>query len=237
MTEKIFYQDSYQKTLSSEVVEVLDNGVILAATIFYPLGGGQPGDTGRLNINGHDYRVVDTRYADDRHNIVHILEDDNLSEIQVNDKVDMEIDWERRHRLMRMHTSMHLVCSLISAQATGGAVGETESRLDFDLQGEVVDKEQLTADLNALIDKAIPVTIGAITDAELDQKPELVRTMSVQPPRGHGTVRTISIENTDYQPCGGTHVRNTAEIGELIVTGLKNKGRQNKRISLALVEP
>ena len=237
MTEKVFYQDSYQKALSSEVVEVLDNGVILAATIFYPLGGGQPGDTGRLTINARDYRVVDTRYADDRHNIIHILEDDDLSAIRVNDKVDMEIDWERRHRLMRMHTSMHLVCSLISAQATGGAVGETESRLDFDLQGEVVDKEQLTADLNALIDKAIPVTIGAITDAELDQKPELVRTMSVQPPRGHGTVRTISIENTDYQPCGGTHVRNTAEIGELVVTGLKNKGRQNKRISLALVEP
>jgi len=237
MTEKVFYQDSYQKTLSSEVVEVLDNGVILAATIFYPLGGGQPGDSGRLTINARDYRVVDTRYADDRHNIVHILEDDDLSAIQVNDKVDMEIDWQRRHRLMRMHTSMHLVCSLISAQATGGAVGETESRLDFDLQGEVVDKEQLTAKLNALIDKAIPVTIGAITDAELDQKPELVRTMSVQPPRGHGTVRTISIENTDYQPCGGTHVRNTAEIGELVVTGLKNKGRQNKRISLALVEP
>lgn len=237
MTEKVFYQDSYQKTLTSEVVEVLDNGVILAATIFYPLGGGQPGDTGRLTINERDYRVVDTRYADDRHNIIHILEDDDLSAIQANDKVDMEIDWERRHRLMRMHTSMHLVCSLISAQATGGAVGETESRLDFDLQGEVVDKEQLTADLNALIDKAIPVTIGAITDAELDQKPELVRTMSVQPPRGHGTVRTISIENTDYQPCGGTHVRNTAEIGELVVTGLKNKGRQNKRISLALVEP
>ncbi len=237
MTEKVFYQDSYQKALSSEVVEVLDNGVILAATIFYPLGGGQPGDTGRLTINARDYRVIDTRYADDRHNIIHILEDDDLSAIHVNDKVDMEIDWERRHRLMRMHTSMHLVCSLISAQATGGAVGETESRLDFDLQEEVVDKEQLTADLNALIDKAIPVTIGAITDAELDQKPELVRTMSVQPPRGHGTVRTISIENTDYQPCGGTHVRNTAEIGGLVVTGLKNKGRQNKRISLALVEP
>jgi len=237
MTEKVFYQDSYQKTLSSEVVEVLDNGVILAATVFYPLGGGQPGDSGRLTINARDYRVVDTRYADDRHNIIHILEDDDLSAIQVNDKVDMEIDWQRRHRLMRMHTSMHLVCSLISAQATGGAVGETESRLDFDLQGEVVDKEQLTTDLNVLIDKAIPVTIGAITDAELDQKPELVRTMSVQPPRGHGTVRTISIENTDYQPCGGTHVRNTAEIGELVVTGLKNKGRQNKRISLALVEP
>ena len=237
MTEKVFYQDSYQKTLSSEVVEVLDHGVILAATIFYPLGGGQPGDTGRLTINGCEYRVVDTRYADDRQNIIHILEDEDIGAIRAGDRVDMEIDWERRHRLMRMHTSMHLVCSLISAQATGGAVGETESRLDFDLQGQVVDKEQLTADLNALVDRAIPVNVGAITDAELDQKPELVRTMSVQPPRGQGTVRTITIENTDYQPCGGTHVRNTAEIGELLVTGLKNKGRQNKRISLALVKP
>ncbi len=236
MTEKVFYQDAYQKTLHSEVVEVLDQGVILAATVFYPLGGGQPGDTGRLTIDGRDYSVVDTRYADDRQRIVHHVEGD-LSAVRPGAAVDMEIDWVRRHRLMRMHTSMHLVCSLISAQATGGAVGETESRLDFDLQGQVVDKEQLTADLNALVKKAIPVTIGSITDDELDQNPELVRTMSVQPPRGAGTVRTISIEGTDYQPCGGTHVRNTGEIGELLVTSLKNKGRQNKRISLALVQP
>jgi misacylated tRNA(Ala) deacylase len=237
MTEKVFYQDSYQKTLTSEVVEVLDDGVLLAATIFYPLGGGQPGDLGTLGIGGRDYTVVDTRYADDRHNIVHYLQEDDLSAIKVGDRVDMQIDWERRHRLMRMHTSMHLLCSLISAQATGGAVGERESRLDFDLQGQVIDKEQLTAELNSLVAQALPVTVGSITDAELDNNPELVRTMSVQPPRGHGTVRTISIENTDYQPCGGTHVRNTAEIGELLVTGLKNKGRQNKRISIALVEP
>ena len=237
MTEKVFYQDSYQKTLSSEVVEVVDGGVLLAATIFYPLGGGQPGDQGVLTINGRDYPVVDTRYADDRHNVVHHLEDEDLSAIRPGDAVDMRIDWERRHRLMRMHTSMHLLCSLITAQATGGAVGETQSRLDFDLQGQVVDKQQLTADLNALIEKALPVSVGAITDAELDQKPELVRTMSVQPPRGHGTVRTITIENTDYQPCGGTHVRNTSEIGELLVTSLKNKGKQNKRINIALVNP
>ncbi len=237
MTEKAFYQDSYQKTHSSEVVEVLENGVLLASTIFYPLGGGQPGDQGTLTINGTDYAVVDTRYADDRHNIVHYLEAEDLGDIQVGDAVDMRIDWERRHRLMRMHTSMHLVCSLISAQATGGSVGETSSRLDFDLQDEVVEKEKLTADLNALVAKGLPVTVGAITDAELDQNPELVRTMSVQPPRGHGTVRTITIEDTDYQPCGGTHVRNTAEIGELVVTSLKNKGRQNKRISIALVNP
>jgi len=237
MTEKVFYQDSYQKTLTSEVVEVVDGGVLLAATIFYPLGGGQPGDHGVLTINGRDYAVVDTRYADDRHNIVHFLEDDDLGQIRVGDPVDMRLDWERRHRLMRMHTSMHLVCALIPAQATGGSVGETESRLDFDLQGQAVDKEQLTADLNALINRALSISVGAITDAELDQNPDLVRTMSVQPPRGHGTVRTISIEDTDYQPCGGTHVRNTAEIGELLVTGLKNKGKQNKRISIALVNP
>ena len=237
MTDKVFYQDSYQKTLRSEVIEVLDNGLILAATIFYPLGGGQPGDTGSLTINAQDYRVVDTRFTQDRNSIVHFLEDEDLSAIKVGDAVEMKIDWQRRHRLMRMHTSMHLVCSLISAQATGGAVGETESRLDFDLQDEVVDKEKLTADLNALVAQAIPVSIGSITDEELEQNPGLVRTMSVQPPRGHGTVRTITIEDTDYQPCGGTHVRNTAEIGELLVTGLKNKGRQNKRVSLALVEP
>ena len=237
MTKKVFYQDSYQKALSSEVVEVVDDGLLLAATIFYPLGGGQPGDHGVFTINGSDYSVVDTRYADDGHNIVHYLESTDLSGIKVGDLVDMQIDWERRHRLMRMHTSMHLLCSLITAQATGGSVGETASRLDFDLQGQVIDKEQLTIELNALVAKALPITIGAITDAELDQNPELIRTMSVQPPRGHGTVRTISIEDTDFQPCGGTHVCNTAEIGELLLTGLKNKGKQNKRISLALVAP
>ena len=237
MTEKVFYQDSYLKTLRSEVVEVRDDAVVLAATIFYPLGGGQPGDTGTLTVNGRDYRVTDTRFAEDRKRILHYLPDDDLSGIAPGDTADLSIDWERRHRLMRMHTSMHLICSLIHAQATGGAVGETESRIDFDLQDQVVDKEQLTAALNELVQRAIPVTIGSITDAELDRNPELVRTMSVQPPRGAGTVRTISIEDTDYQPCGGTHVRNTEEIGELLVTGLKNKGRQNKRISIALVNP
>ena len=237
MTEKVFYQDSYRKTQHSEVVEVVAGGVIFAATIFYPQGGGQPGDTGSLVIGGRDYRVVDTRYAEDRERIVHYLDGEDTGGIKVGDEVDMEIDWQRRHRLMRMHTSMHLICSLIDAQATGGAVGETESRIDFDLQGQAVDKERLTAELNALVEKSLPVSIGSITDAELDSNPSLVRTMSVQPPRGQGTVRTITIENTDYQPCGGTHVRNTSEIGELLVTGLKNKGKQNKRISIALVNP
>ena len=237
MTEKVFYQDSYRKTLSSEIVELTEDGAVLAATIFYPLGGGQPGDTGTLTVRGVDYTVLDTRYAADRQTIVHYLAADDIAALEVGDSVDMAIDWERRHRLMRMHTSMHLVCSLIDAQATGGSVGETESRLDFDLQGQTVDKEQLTADLNALIARGIEVSVGSITDEELEQNPSLVRTMSVQPPRGQGTVRTITVAGVDYQPCGGTHVSNIAEIGELQVTGLKNKGKQNKRITIALVNP
>lgn len=127
MTEKVFYQDSYQKTLASRVVEVLDDGVILAATIFYPLGGGQPGDIGRLTINGREYKVVDTRYAPDRNNIIHFIESEDLSAIQAGAAVDMEIDWQRRHRLMRMHTSMHLVCSLITAQATGAPLAKPKA--------------------------------------------------------------------------------------------------------------
>jgi misacylated tRNA(Ala) deacylase len=237
MTVKIFYQDAYQKTHQSQVVGILDVGVVLAETIFYPLGGGQPGDIGSLNIGGRSYVVTDTRFAEDRIRIIHYLADEGLSEISIGDSVQMEIDWTRRHRLMRMHTSMHLVCSLITAQATGGSVGETESRLDFDLQDEVVNKEQLTKALNELVAREIPISIGSISDEELDQNPDLVRTMSVQPPKGQGSVRTISIEGTDYQPCGGTHVSNTAEIGELLVGKIKNKGKQNKRFHIALVNP
>jgi len=237
MTEKIFYQDSYQKTLSSKVVDVIDNGVVLESTIFYPLGGGQPGDTGKLVTGGNAYTVTDTRFGEDRISIVHFLDSDDLSQIKPGDSVELELDWQRRHRHMRMHTSMHLMCHLIPAQATGGSIGETESRIDFDLQGIQVDKEDLTQRINALIQQDIPLTIGSITEAELDSNPGLVRTMSVQPPRGQGTVRTINIENTDFQPCGGTHVKSTGEIGEVVITKLKNKGKQNKRISLALVDP
>jgi len=237
MTEKVFYQDSYQKTHRSTVSALEDGGVVLASTIFYPLGGGQPGDTGLLRIGGVDFQVTDTRYAPDRVGIVHYLEVEDLSGIQPGDHVELELDWARRHRHMRMHTSMHLMCSLISAQATGGSIGETESRLDFDLRGQTVDKEQLTVAMNELIAKSLPVSVGSISDDELEQNPGLVRTMSVQPPRGQGTVRTISIEDIDYQPCGGTHVKNIGEIGEVVITKIKSKGKQNKRITMALVNP
>ncbi|MCP4431006.1 MAG: alanyl-tRNA editing protein, partial [Gammaproteobacteria bacterium] len=144
MTEKIFYQDSYQKTHSSTVARVMGNSVVFESTIFYPLGGGQPGDTGKVSIGDKAYRIIDTRFDEDRSSIVHFLDTEDLSHIQTGEKVDMELDWQRRHRLMRMHTSMHLMCHLIPAQATGGSVGETESRIDFDLQGLEVDKEDLS---------------------------------------------------------------------------------------------
>ncbi len=236
MTEKTFYQDSYQESLTTRVVSVDKLEVVLESTLFYPMGGGQPGDTGRLIAAGQEYRIVDTRYAPDRINIVHYL-DTEAADLNPGDEVELVLDWQRRHRLMRMHTSMHLMCHLIPAQATGGAVGETESRIDFDLQGLEVNKEDLTRRINALIKQDIAVTVASITEAELDANPGLVRTMSVQPPRGHGSVRTINIEGTDYQPCGGTHVKSTGEIGEVVVGKIKNKGKQNKRISLALVNP
>ena len=237
MTDKIFYQDSYQKTHQSEIVAVLEDGIVMESTIFYPLGGGQPGDTGILILNGDEYRVTDTCFAEDRVMIVHHLDDEDLSAFNVGERVGMVLDWERRHRHMRMHTSLHLMCHLITAQATGGSIGEAESRIDFDLQGQVVDKNNLTIEMNRLIKSQLPVTISSITDEVLAQNPGLVRTMSVQPPKGQGSIRTVTILDTDYQPCGGTHVNNTAEIGEVIVTKIKNKGKQNKRISLALVNP
>ncbi|MCP3690122.1 MAG: alanyl-tRNA editing protein [Gammaproteobacteria bacterium] len=236
MTEKIFYLDSYQKSLTTRVVAVDKLEVVLESTIFYPMGGGQPGDSGKLIASGQEYRIVDTRYAPGRTGIIHYFEAEAAG-LSPGDEVELILDWQRRYRLMRMHSSMHLMCHLIPAQATGGAVGETESRIDFDLQGLEVNKEDLTRRINALIKQDIAVTVASITEAELDANPGLVRTMSVQPPRGHGSVRTINIEDTDYQPCGGTHVKSTGEIGEVLVGKIKNKGRQNKRISLALVAP
>ena len=237
MTEKIFYQDSYQNTHQSVITEIIDGGVVLESTIFYPLGGGQPGDTGSLGIAGIQYKVVDTRFLEDRRTIVHYLDTDDLTGIRAGEQAQLKLDWERRHRHMRMHTCMHLMCSLINAQATGGSVGETESRIDFDLQGQTLDKENLTTAVNQLISKDLPITIGSITDEELKQNPGLVRTMSVQPPTGQGEVRTVRIEETDYQPCGGTHVRSTGEIGEVAISKIKSKGKQNKRITLSLMNP
>ena len=231
---RAYYDDSYQKSLAATVTRVDGDWVELDQTIFYPLGGGQPGDTGQLTgPDGRIYRVLDTRKSADDNQIRHQLDTAEPS-LQAGDAVDTELDWDRRYRHMRMHTSMHLLGSLIPVPVTGGAVGAEKSRLDFDLGEHQIDKEDLTLRINALVEQAHPVAFGSITEAELDDRPELVRTMSVQPPRGAGDIRTVRIEGVDFQPCGGTHVRNTSEIGAVRISKIENKGKRNRRVHLIL---
>ncbi len=231
---RAYYDDSYQKSLVANITAVDDDWIELDQTIFYPLGGGQPGDTGTITApDGTSYRVVDTRRGDSADQVKHQLETADHG-LKPGDAVETSIDWERRFRHMRMHTSMHLLGSLIPVPVTGGSVGAEKSRLDFDIGEHRLDKEDLTRRLNELIAEAHPVVFGTITEAELDERPELVRTMSVQPPRGAGDIRTVRIEGVDFQPCGGTHVNNTREIGAVRVSKIENKGKRNRRVHLVL---
>ena len=231
---RAYYDDSYQKSLVANVTAVRDDWIELDQTIFYPLGGGQPGDTGTITAaDGTSYRVLDTRKGDSAGQVKHQLDTADHG-LKPGDAVDTSIDWDRRFRHMRMHTSMHLLGSLIPVPVTGGSVGAEKSRLDFDIGEHKLDKEDLTRRLNELIVEAHPVVFGTITEAELDERPELVRTMSVQPPRGAGDIRTVRIEGVDFQPCGGTHVNNTREIGAVRVSKIENKGKRNRRVHLVL---
>jgi len=231
---RAYYEDSYQKRLSATVTAVDDEWIELDATIFYPLGGGQPGDIGVMTgPDGNEHKVIDTRKSDAPNQIRHQLDTDDHG-LKPGDSVDIEIDWQRRLKHMRMHTSMHLLGSLIPVPVTGGSVGAEKSRLDFDLGEHQIDKLDLTARMQQLVDASHPVVFGTITEAELDERPELVRTMSVQPPRGAGDIRTVRIEGVDFQPCGGTHVNNTSEIGAVRISKIENKGKRNRRVHLVL---
>jgi misacylated tRNA(Ala) deacylase len=234
MTEAVFYEDAYLRDLRATVKEVNDNWIELDRTIFYPTGGGQPGDTGVFSAqNGQSWPVIDTRKGSTPGAIVHQLESTDHG-ILVGDELDTTLDWERRYTLMKMHTGMHLLGSLIPVGVTGGAVGVAKSRVDFDLGEHQIDKDTLNMQLKLLVQEAHNIVIGSITEEQLDQSPGLVRTMSVQPPRGVGTIRMIRIENVDYQPCGGTHLRNTSEIGNIQVKKIENKGRHNRRVHIVL---
>lgn len=231
---KAYYEDSYQKELMAIITAVDGEWIELDQTIFYPMGGGQPGDTGVVTgPDGSTYKVLDTRKGDSGEQIKHQLETDNHA-LKPGDSVNTAIDWERRFKHMRMHTCMHLLGSLIPVPVTGGSVGADKSRLDFDLGEHQIDKTDLTTRINELVKEAHPVVFGTITEAELDERPELVRTMSVQPPRGAGDIRTVRIDDVDFQPCGGTHVNNTREIGIVRVSKIENKGKRNRRVHLVL---
>ena len=234
MTEELFRQDAYAQSCEARVTAVDDAGVRLDRTVFYPLGGGQPGDRGELILeSGAVIRISDTRKGAAEGEIVHIPEvpvDPSL----VGSKITARIEWDRRHRLMRMHTCLHLLCSLVPAPVTGGSVRDGSGRLDFDLPESTLDKEDLTVRLNRLVAEDHPVTPRWISEEELDANPSLVRTMSVAPPRGRGRVRVLDIERVDLQPCGGTHVASSGEIGCVRVTKIEKKGRQNRRVTVAL---
>ncbi len=230
--ELLFRDDSYLKSCQAKVVDAGPEGVRLDRTVFYPEGGGQPGDSGLLRLaDGGTLRITDTRKGDGPDEVLLIpAEGAALPEVGV--EVTAEIDWERRYRHMRMHTCMHLLCSLVEGDVTGGQVGAEKSRLDFNLPGGSPDKAWLTEQLNRLIAEDHPVRALWISDAELAAKPELVRTLSVQPPSGAGRVRLLEVEGVDLQPCGGTHVARTGEIGPVEIGKIENKGKQNRRINV-----
>jgi misacylated tRNA(Ala) deacylase len=206
--------------------------VRLDRSIFYPTGGGQPGDTGVLRWDGGEARVVDTVKADG--NDVLIVLAPEAPRPAVGAAVHSELDWERRYRHMRMHTALHVMSAVIRGNVTGGQVNADKSRLDFNLEGEVPTKEWVTEEINRILATDHPVVPQWVTDDELAARPELVKTMSVRPPAGQGRVRLLSIEGVDLQACGGTHVARTAEIGRVECIKIENKGKMNRRFIIAL---
>ena len=238
MTETLFRDNAYLREVTARVISADATGIVTDRSNFYPRSGGQPGDAGTLHwANGQ--AVVSEAAKGENDMILHRMAEGSPLPAP-GEEVTLTLDWERRHRHMRMHTTLHLLCSLIpGAGVTGGQIGADKSRLDFDL-AEPPTKDSLTERLNALIAQNHAITESWITEAELDANPSLVRTLSVQPPRGAGRVRLVRIgamdAPVDLQPCGGTHVRATAEIGRVEVLKLENKGRQNRRISIALVK-
>jgi len=236
MTDEVFRTDSYLTSCVAMVVSAAPEGIRLDRTVFYPMGGGQPGDTGRLTLGeGQTVTIVDTRKDPETGDILHIPAE-GAALPAAGATVTAEIDWDRRHRLMRMHTCLHLLSSRVAGGVTGGSVGDGKGRLDFDLPEMTVDKVALTESLNGLIARDAPVSMRWISDEDMAAQPELVRTMSVKPPTGSGRVRLIAIEGIDLQPCGGTHVSRTGEIGPVLVTKIEKKGKHNRRINLAFAE-
>jgi len=235
--EQIFREDAYRTSCDASVVAADEAGIRLDRTVFYPMGGGQPGDRGVLRLvdGGGEVAIVDTLKGDAPDDVLHIP-DAGAALPAPGTRVTAEIDWPRRHRLMRMHTCLHLLCAVVTGEVTGGQVGDGKGRLDFNLPDTKPDKDQLTAALNRLIEENHEVRARWISDQELAANPGLVRTMSVKPPAGSGSVRVLEIADVDLQPCGGTHVRRTGEIGRVTVTKIENKGRQNRRIVIAFDE-
>jgi len=233
MTDLLFRDDAYLRECEARVLGIDERGIRLDRTVFYPQGGGQPGDSGALRLpDGRSIAIADTRKGDGLDEILHIPAPDALLPAP-GTVVTAAIDWQRRYRLMRMHTCLHLLSAVVAGAVTGGQIADGKGRLDFDVPGDALDKGAINQRVNALIAGDHPAVPRWISDEELAAQPELVRTMSVKPPMGQGRVRLIDIAGVDLQPCGGTHLRRTGEIGPVEVAKIENKGRQNRRIVLA----
>jgi misacylated tRNA(Ala) deacylase len=233
-TQMLFRDDAYLKTATARVVAVTDRGIELDRTIFYPLGGGQPGDTGVLvRSGGERITIVDTRKGEGLDSVVHIPAP-GAPQLEPGETLTLEIDWERRYSLMRLHTALHVMSCIVVAPVSGGNIAPDKARLDFDIDMNLLNAERIEQGTNELIARGVATETVWITDEELDSRPELVKTMSVQPPRGAGRVRLLRIPDIDLQPCGGTHVANIAEIGGIRVVKIRNEGKRNKRVEIAL---
>jgi misacylated tRNA(Ala) deacylase len=233
-TELLFRDDAYLKGATARVLAVSERGVELDRTIFYPLGGGQPGDSGVLvRENGERIAIADTRKGETPGSVLHVPAA-GQPRPEAGESLLLEIDWTRRYALMRLHTALHLMSCVVVAPVSGGNIAADKARLDFDIDMSLLDAERITRETNALIASGVTTATIWITDEELDAQPELVKTMSVQPPRGVGRVRLLKIPGIDLQPCGGTHVRNIAEIGGIRVTRIRSEGKRNKRVEIVL---
>jgi misacylated tRNA(Ala) deacylase len=235
-TELLFRDDAYLKTATARVLAARDGFVELDRTIFYPLGGGQPGDSGFLvRDNGERIAITDTRKGE-APGVVRSFLAAGASLPEPGESVALELDWSRRYALMRLHTALHVMSCVVVAPVTGGNIAPDKARLDFDIDMTLLDAGKIEHGTNELIARAVRTESVWITDEELDARPELVKTMSVQPPRGAGRIRLLRIPDIDLQPCGGTHVANIAEIGGIHVLRVRNEGRRNKRVEIALVD-
>ena len=233
-TEVLFREDAYLKSAEARVVAVGERGIELDRTIFYPLGGGQMGDTGSfIRSGGERIAIADTRKGETLDSIVHMPAPGSAS-LEVGEVLQLEIDWARRYALMRLHTALHVMSCVVVAPVTGGNISPDKARLDFDIDMNLLDAKRIEEGTNELIARAVETETVWITDAELDARPELVKTMSVQPPRGAGRVRLLKIPGIDLQPCGGTHVRNIGEIGGITVLKIRSEGKRNRRVEIAL---
>jgi misacylated tRNA(Ala) deacylase len=235
-TDCLFREDSYLKDCSASVVEITEaGGIVLDRTVFYAASGGQPADRGVLTTaTGDVIQIAGASFINpEKTEIAHLPAAATGLSLKIGEPVHAVIDWDLRYARMRMHTALHLLSAALPYPVTGGAVGDTDGRLDFDIPEAGLDKDEITGKLAKMIAADAQVRTSWITDAELEAKPGLIKTMSVKPPMGTGRVRLIEIVGYDLQPCGGTHVGTTREIGDVRVTQIEKKGKQNRRVRIA----